>query len=155
MTLARAEVSRLKPPPTFPVSTIVDAKRALLAADDVEVSTDDGAFPGRVVQCDETTLVLRIAPEVEAEILVEDIRRIDRVSRRGVEGAAIGASAGAVPLAMLSWAFGDWAHSGSDYYWMVFAVFALPVVGGLGAIGGIIGLAIRHRQPIYVAPGST
>ncbi len=40
----------------------------------------------------------------------------------------------------------------ADYCWLILAILAIPLVGGLGAIGEIIGLVIKRRQPIFVAP---
>lgn len=120
----------------------------------VDVVTEDGALLGRVVSCDETTLALRISPDADVDVPVDDIQRIDAVQSRGAEGALIGGLLGAIPLAALSAMIGDWVNSGIQYYFFVFAVLALPVVGGLGLIGGIIGLAMKKRQRIFVAPAS-
>jgi hypothetical protein len=84
------------------VITIDAAKRMLVAAAVVAVVTDDEELLGRFVSGDDTTVVLRISPEIEAEIPVADIRRIERVSHRGWEGAMIGAMLGGIPLAILS-----------------------------------------------------
>ena len=141
-------------PPTLPVATLEASKRFLFAGEVLNVVvTNDDEILGRFVSLDETNMVIWISGEVEAEIPVEDIRRVERVSRRGMEGVVIGAFTGGIPLAIASWMFGDWARSGADYYYIIFALGAIPIVGGLAAIGGLFGAAIKRRAPVFVAPG--
>ena len=150
MTQAQSAPVRFREPLSLPLRTIAEARRVLLTTAVVEVMTTDGSYLGRVVSCDDAMVVLRVSPDIDAEILVAEITRIDRVTHFGAEGALIGGGIGAIPLAILSWTFGAWARSGTDYYWFLFAALCLPVVGGLGAIGGIIGLAMKRRQPVFL-----
>jgi len=114
------------------------------------MSAEDGAFHGRFVSSDEAWFVIRLASGIEAEIPVEDIRRINRVTGRGMEGALFGALAGGIPLAILSWMLGAGIHSGPEYYFLIFALGAIPVIGGLALIGWGIGFVMRRCEPILI-----